>query len=51
MTETKATVTKNTDRNYLEDYKGEEYETTMMRKRDNWAVPGPETCAVCEIVL
>ena len=35
----------------LDDYKCEENETMMMRKRDNWAGPGQVTCAMCEIVL
>ena len=35
----------------LEDYKCEENETMLMRKRGNWAGPGPETCAICEIIF
>ena len=35
----------------LEDYKCEDNVAMMTRKRGNWAGPGPETCAICEIVL
>ena len=35
----------------LDNYKCEDNETMMTRKRSNCAGPGPEMCAICEIVL
>ena len=35
----------------LADYKCEETEGTMTRRRRNLAGPGPVMCAICEIVL
>ena len=33
------------------DHKSETLESMMPRKRPNWPGPGPETCAICEIIM
>ena len=38
-------------RQKMEDYKGEDNEKWMPRKRARWEGPGPERCAICDIVL